>query len=250
MTIEKELSTLRAEAPKKLVEAVELGTGIAEGFSIIDSHLGPLTVTFNPAGVSSVDLGSDGFEERFRSRFGRRLVEAHPPRHWRGWIEKAIDRGRPGRLPIDFRSVTPFQRSVLEVAATIPRGEVRPYSWLARRVGRPRAARAVGTTMARNPVPLIIPCHRVVRADGSFGKYSLGGATVKRKILDAEGARLDQLEDLASRGVKFLGSDTTKIYCLPSCRHARRISDPHRAQFRSNRDAERSGYRPCEVCKP
>ena len=73
------------------------------------------------------------------------------------------------------------------IATTIPRGQVRPYQWLAQEAGKPGAARAVGSTMANNPVPLIVPCHRVVRADGSIGQYSLGGVENKRLLLAVEG---------------------------------------------------------------
>ena len=139
---------------------------------------------------------------------------------------------------------------MLEITAEIPTGEVRPYSWLAKEVGNPGAVRAVGSTMARNPVPLIIPCHRVVRTDGQIGAYSLGGVHNKRVLLDSEGTRPDDLEQLASRGIRLWGSDTTRVYCNPTCRHARRITSAHRVEFRGRAEAENAGYRPCEVCRP
>jgi O-6-methylguanine DNA methyltransferase len=145
-------------------------------------------VSFNPAGVSSVDLADDDIEERFASRFGRRMVPARPPRGWDVKIDRAIERGAPGDLPIDFRT-TEFRRAVLEAAATIPRGQVRSYGWLARRVGNEGATRAVGSTMASNPVPLIVPCHRVVRTDGRIGNYSLGGTPQQAAAAGARGRR-------------------------------------------------------------
>ncbi|MDH3517491.1 MAG: methylated-DNA--[protein]-cysteine S-methyltransferase [Acidimicrobiia bacterium] len=250
MSIEQELSGLRRDPPAGHDEAVMLGTGLADGFSTYESPIGAVVVTFNPAGVSSVDLATEGFAERFIERFGRRSIEAAAPRAWRGGIERALENGTPGKLPVDFRSVSGFQKSVLEQAAAIPRGEVRPYSWLATQVGKPGATRAVGTTMARNPVPLIVPCHRVVRADGRIGAYSLGGAQNKLALLAVEGADPERLEALAGRGVRFLGSGTTRIFCHPSCRHARRIGDSHLIEFRSTRDAQNAGFRPCSVCEP
>jgi O-6-methylguanine DNA methyltransferase len=250
MTLEETLTGLRSAAPITTLPAVELGAGLVDGFAVFPSPLGEVMVAFNPEGVSSVDLAEGDFAARFAARFHRRLVPARPPAAWAGFIPQAIEQGRPGRLPIDLRSVTAFQRSVLEVAATIPRGEVRPYSWLARRVGRPGATRAVGSTMSHNPTPLIVPCHRVVRADGRIGAYSLGGPDRKWALLRREGADPDRLEALAAHGVRYLGSDTTGVFCLPTCRHARRITPGHLVEFRSPGEAREAGFRACAVCTP
>ena len=69
----------------------------------------------------------------------------------------------------------------------IPWGEVRPYSWVAREIGRPRAVRAVGSSLGHNPLPFVVPCHRVVRADGHIGEYGAGGPAAKRAMLATEG---------------------------------------------------------------
>jgi len=84
--------------------------------------------------------------------------------------------------PCDLRGLPPFTRAVLKTTAQIPYGEVRSYRWVAQRLGRPRAARAVGNALARNPIPIIIPCHRVIRSDGSLGGYALG-LNRKRELL-------------------------------------------------------------------
>lgn len=188
MNPEKELGRLIITAPPAVAEGVALGTGLSDGFSVFESPLGPVMVAFNPLGVSAVDLLSKGFEQRFEQRFRRGLLEARPPRAWNDLILRALAEGMPGALPVDFRSVTTFQKKVLEETAAIPRGETRSYGWLARRTGRPKAARAVGQTMARNPVPMVIPCHRVVRSDGRIGHYGLGGVDNKRTLLRVEGA--------------------------------------------------------------
>ena len=91
-------------------------------------------------------------------------------------------------IPLDL-DVTPFEREVLELLRTIPPGEVVTYGDLARRLGKPRATRAVGNVCARNPAILVVPCHRVVPAAGGVGNYAgAGGAATKRKLLEAEGA--------------------------------------------------------------
>ncbi|HUO46136.1 MAG TPA: methylated-DNA--[protein]-cysteine S-methyltransferase [Acidimicrobiia bacterium] len=244
------LGNLRTIAPPRLLTGIELGTGLTDGYARYDTVLGEVFVTFNIRGVSSVDLTTGDFEERFRSRFGRPLIRALPPLAWQKGIGRALEEGRPGSLPIDFGALTGFQRQVLEVAATIPRGQVRPYSWLARQTGREGAARAVGSTMARNPVPLIVPCHRVVRSDGRIGAYSLGGATNKWSLLEAEGAGPARLEEMAAAGVRYLGSDSTGIFCHPTCNNARRITPTHLRRFRTKESAASSGYRPCSACRP
>ncbi len=187
MTTEDQLSGLRVSAPIDLAEKVELGTGLRDGFQTFDSPVGEVTVAFNPNGVSSVGLAGDEFFERFRTHFGRDLTEARPPRGWERLIKAGIEAGTPGELPLDLRKVSAFRQTVMMIATTIPRGQVRPYQWLAQEAGKPGAARAVGSTMANNPVPLIVPCHRVVRADGSIGQYSLGGVENKRLLLTIEG---------------------------------------------------------------
>lgn len=87
---------------------------------------------------------------------------------------------------IDLSALTDFQRAVLEAARWIPYGEVRSYGWLACRVGNPQAARAVGQALARNPVPIVVPCHRVIGGDGGLTGFS-GGLELKRRLLEIEG---------------------------------------------------------------
>ena len=79
--------------------------------------------------------------------------------------------------------LTPFQRSVLLECARIPKGQTRTYSQIARAIGKPRSARAVGNALAINPLAPIIPCHRVVRTDGGLGGYSAKGGQMKKKLL-------------------------------------------------------------------
>jgi O-6-methylguanine DNA methyltransferase len=141
-------------------------------------------------------------------------------------------------VPVDLSAVPDFQRRVLEAARQIPFGEARAYAWVAEHIGRPRAARAVGTALARNPVPLIVPCHRVWRGDGGLGGY-LFGTDVKNRLLALE------------RGTPVLeGCATTRIVCRVGCVHGRRMRPENRVVFASVEDARSVGYRPCRVCRP
>lgn len=91
-------------------------------------------------------------------------------------------------LPIDLSAASEFQRKVLLAAAEVPRGQVTTYAGLARRIGRPRAARAVGQALGHNPIPIILPCHRVLASDGSLGGYSApDGVRTKARLLQIEG---------------------------------------------------------------
>ncbi len=100
-------------------------------------------------------------------------------------------------FPTDLSGGTPFQRRVWRAIQAIPYGRVRAYGWVATRVGGARYARAVGLALGANPVPLVVPCHRVVAADGSLGGFS-GGLQTKRRLLELEGT-LRQLRRVPGR---------------------------------------------------
>ncbi|MEX2011917.1 MAG: methylated-DNA--[protein]-cysteine S-methyltransferase [Chloroflexota bacterium] len=251
--IESALASLAVRAPATLASATLVTVGLADEYTTMDSPIGPVFVAWNGRGVSAVDAAGDArqFEQRFGRAFGRpiRRAAALAPR-----LERALARrlagDRRAAIDLDLRGRTDFERAVWSKALEIPRGEVRPYGWIAAEIGRPRAVRAVGTALAHNPVPLVVPCHRVVRSDGLLGQYSLGGPGKKRAILATEGLDADELEELARAGIRYVGSDTTRIYCLPSCHNARRISDRHRVPFRSAAASETAGYRACRECRP
>ena len=215
------------------------------------SRLGDVFVAFTPDGVqfvrpaSSVHDDADAFAAAYRDRFARPLRAAS---RLPAGVLPAL-RGRSARPGLDLGGLSEFERAVLEATRRIPAGQVRPYGWVAREAGSPRAVRAVGSVLARNPVPLLVPCHRVVRADGALGGYMFG-ADHKAGLLRDEDADLDELATLSRAGVHYLASDTTGIVCFPSCRDARRITRAHRHGFRTLADAERAGYRPCRTCRP
>lgn len=104
--------------------------------------------------------------------------------------------GQPCDVKLDLTGVTAWERQVMLRTMEIRRGSVRPYIWLAQAVGKPGGSRAVGNVMARNPLPLLVPCHRVVAASGVIGNYSLGGPEIKRRLLEIEGVDLSRLREL------------------------------------------------------
>jgi O-6-methylguanine DNA methyltransferase len=163
---------------------------------------------------------------------------------------KNLKRRDRTKLQFDLRGLSEFERAVLLKALEIPGGEVRPYSWIAREIGHPEAVRAVGTALGKNPVPLLIPCHRVVRADGTLGQYSMGGSRVKRALLEVEGVEPSTIEKLAARGIRYLGNEKSRAYCYPTCGGTPSLVRSNKVPFHSGREALAAGYHPCRDCRP
>lgn len=233
------LAALATDAPDGLLDR------IAARWVRVPSPMGEVDVAFTDRGVAYV-RPAETFKAGFRERFGRPLLPAaRPP----AGLVTALRTGRRSGLALDLGGMSDFQRDVLLATGEIPRGEVRPYAWIADRIGRPRAVRAVGTALATNPVPLLIPCHRVTRSDATPGEYVFGAAS-KESLLRGEGADLDGLRELARGRVFYLASDTTGVVCFPTCHNARRITPAHRHGFRSVAAAAAAGYRPCRTCRP
>jgi O-6-methylguanine DNA methyltransferase len=251
--LETDLRSLRLTAPPKIAARTLVALGFADEYAQLDSPIGPVLVAWNGRGVSLVSRADDerAFAARFTAEVGRPLSRAdRVPEALAAAIRRRVGGDRRARVTIDLRGATPFEVAVWNKALEIPRGEVRPYAWVAAEIGRPKAVRAVGSALGRNPVPLVVPCHRVVRGDGTIGQYSMGGPDVKRQVLAAEGVDLDGLVELAARGIRYVGSDTTRIVCHPTCHQARRITPAHRIPFRSLAAAAARGYRACRSCRP
>jgi methylated-DNA-[protein]-cysteine S-methyltransferase len=163
---------------------------------VADTPIGELLVAVTGAGLCriSFDPEPDRETEQLARFFGTRVLRA--PRSIDP-VKRELDQYFEGRrrrfdLPVDLRGRSEFSRAVLEQLARVPYGEVTTYGSLAARSGRPRAARAVGTIMNRNPIPIVLPCHRVVGSTGSLVGYG-GGLERKEQLLKLEGALADTL---------------------------------------------------------
>ena len=238
------LAGLAAPAPAGLDDRV------FTRWATTSSRLGEVRVAFTADGAQFVrpvaGLDDDAFVAAYRTRFARPL---RPADRVPAGVGPSL-RGRRGTRPaLDLDGGTAFEHAVLAATRRIPPGQVRPYGWVAREAGHPGAVRAVGTVLARNPLPLLVPCHRVIRADGDLGGYMFG-TDRKAELLRAEDTDLDALAALTRAGVHYLASDTTGIVCFPTCRDARRITPAHRHGFAGIDDARRAGYRPCRTCRP
>jgi O-6-methylguanine DNA methyltransferase len=247
------LRGLRPEPPPTLRPAVLERVGLADAFITVEGPAGPLLVAYNGRGISATAPAGDeaGFVARFLARHRRPLRPAgEPPARLLAQLRRYIDPAGGGAPPrFDLRGVSAFEQAVLDKTAEIPRGEVRPYAWVAGEIGRPAAVRAVGGALNRNPVPVLIPCHRVVGSDGALTGYAWG-VPYKRTLLATEGADPAELERLGRDRTRYLGSDTTRVYCYPTCHNARRIGPAHRVAFRDAGAAAAAGYRPCRRCRP
>jgi methylated-DNA-[protein]-cysteine S-methyltransferase len=160
-------------------------------YDIADTPVGPLYVAVSDRGLCriSYDPEPERQTEQLARIFGLRVLRAPPAIDS---VKRELGEYFEGRrqefdLPVDLRGRSGFTRVVLEQLARVPYGEVTTYGSLAARSGRPRAARAVGTIMNRNPIPIVLPCHRVVGSTGSLVGYG-GGLERKRQLLDLEHA--------------------------------------------------------------
>ena len=168
----------------------------AQGFAIFETPIGPCGIAWSARGVAGLQLpeaSADGTRARMRRRWAGAVETAPPP-----GVQRAIDRvlallaGEAvdlGDIPLDLEAAPEFHRKVYEVARTIPPGQTMTYGEIARKLGVPHESREVGQALGRNPVAIIVPCHRVLGADGKMGGFSAnGGVTTKRRILEIEGA--------------------------------------------------------------
>jgi methylated-DNA-[protein]-cysteine S-methyltransferase len=161
-------------------------------YRTVDSPVGSLLIAATPAGLVRVAFSSEGHDavlQNLSDRISSRLLRA-PARL--DAVARQLDEYFAGRrhtfdVPLDWQLSKGFRRTVLgHLAVDIAYGTTASYSTLARLSGSPKAVRAVGTACATNPIPVVVPCHRAIRADGSLGAYR-GGPAAKRALLDLEG---------------------------------------------------------------
>ena len=169
------------------------GAGAAITYTIVDTDLGRLLVAATGKGVCRISLAGD--DESLEAALGREFPQAERKEdsgvleEWASIVAGLVSGATPrpsAQLPLDVQG-TAFQRRVWEALRDIPLGQTRSYSEVAVAIGEPKAARAVANACGKNPTPVVVPCHRVVRLDGSLGGYALG-AERKEALLKREGA--------------------------------------------------------------
>jgi methylated-DNA-[protein]-cysteine S-methyltransferase len=167
-----------------------------QGFALFDTPLGTCGLTWGPNGIVGLQL-PEGSAAKTRARLQRRwseaIEQAPPP-----GVQRAIDRVLTlladgttdlADIPVDLAAVPDFHRQVYDVARTVPPGQTITYGEIAKRLGVPHESREVGQALGRNPIAIIVPCHRVLGADGKMGGFSAtGGVATKRRMLEIERA--------------------------------------------------------------
>lgn len=173
----------------------------AAAFHVFDTALGPCAIAWGPGGVVGASLPEPD-DVAMRARTARRYPaasEAEPPREIAAAIEgiRAMLCGEDhdvSQVPLDMEGIPEFNRRVYEVARSIPPGETLTYGDIATRLGDVSLSRAVGQALGQNPFPPIVPCHRVLSADGRMHGFSAaGGVSLKLRMLKIEGWNADQL---------------------------------------------------------
>jgi methylated-DNA-[protein]-cysteine S-methyltransferase len=185
--------TVTPDLDRRFREAAVALDLVDVGFDVVDSPIGPLFVAASDRGLAAISYDTRPEEqlERLARIAGPRVLRS--PRSV-DETRRELDQYFAGKrrdfdLSLDLRALPPFTVSVLRELARVPYGETTTYGELASRVGRPRAARAVGTVMNRNRIPIVLPCHRVVGSTGSLVGYA-GGLDRKTALLRLEGALL------------------------------------------------------------
>ena len=183
--------TVPTELDRRFRDAAAAEGLLDVAYEITDSPIGPLLVAASTRGLCriSFDPEPEREVERLSRAFGPRVLRSpRPLEPTRRQLHEYFEgRRQEFDLDVDVERLTPFNRRVLEQLARVPYGSLTTYGTLAREAGRPRAARAVGTVMNRNPIPIVLPCHRVVGSTGSLVGYA-GGLGRKEQLLRLEGA--------------------------------------------------------------
>ena len=182
------------EARERLLAKAKREGLATVGYDRLDSPVGPLWVAIGPKGVTTIHYGDEPSDNELR-----RLVRVYGPGivpdHRRSSaLARELDQYFSGKrrefdIDVDLSGLTPFQTKILVATAKIPFGAVSTYQAVARRAGNEKASRAAGGALNSNPIPIVVPCHRVVGSNGSLVGYA-GGLDTKRRLLAIEGADL------------------------------------------------------------
>jgi len=182
-----------AELDSRFREAAAAGGMLDVAFDVLDTAIGPLLVAATDRGLCRVSFEPEPDEQLdlLAREFGPRVLRSTSAvESARRQLDEYLEGARHEfALDVDLRATAPFARRVLTELARVPYGETTTYGTLAGRVGAPRAARAVGTVMNRNPIPIVLPCHRVIGSTGKLVGYG-GGLELKERLLRLEGALL------------------------------------------------------------
>ena len=227
-------------------------------YRIFPSPLGHILVGRSEHGIAVVEYLHGGTSLR-ASRLARvEGVEAVPggpelERLERELLDYIAGRRRDLPWELDWRLArSEFERAVLEATAAIPYGAIASYAGVARRIGKPSAVRAVAQALRWNPLPIVVPCHRVIGTSGQLTGYAGDKLTLKQRLLTVEGIKLRaaRRELAIARDAMYALGEGESEYCLPTCGSIGTRSLAVLTLFASRADAEARGLRPCTSCRP
>ncbi len=229
-------------------------------YRIFPSPVGHILIARSGLGVAALE-----FLERHRNVRASRLslepeIELVPDgqeidRACQDLLDYFQGRRRRFEWPLDLRLArSEFHRSVLKAATAIPYGAVLSYAGLAREVGRASAVRAVAQALRRNPLPVVIPCHRVVGSSGALTGYAGSRLGLKRRLLSLEGVPTTGPKEAGQPAVQtqamYAQLSGLRVYCLPSCPALIAIGPVPLMRIASRASAEEAGLSPCRLCRP
>ena len=225
-------------------------------YGVFPSPLGPLLIGRTEDGVSLVQyLGAEG--DVRHSLLGRRpdldaIEDNLAVERFYGELLEYLE-GRRAHLewPLDLRLArSDFHRGVLRATAAIPYGAVCSYAGIASEIGKPTASRAVAQALRWNPLPIVVPCHRVIGSSGALVGYAGEKVDLKRRLLAVEGVMAAEGTRIP-RATMYVSMPREPFYCLPTCTWIPTADHPHRFLFFGSRErAEAAGLAPCEDCRP
>ena len=264
--VEGAVTTLREEPlPSGHAQSQErLATRLADlrkrllAYRIFPSPLGHILIARSELGISLVEYlerGTSLRASRLSHEPGVELVEGGGEFEevYRELIEYLHGRRKRLEWPLDLRLArSDFHRIVLQATATIPYGAVIPYAGIAQEVGKTSAVRAVAQALRWNPLPIVIPCHRVIGTSGALTGYAGNKVGLKQKLLSLEG-----IPTIRKAGVFGISPQAMYIlypgereYCLPTCPSVETHPPAPLTRFASRVDAEAAGFAPCTTCRP
>lgn len=226
-------------------------------YGVFRSPFGPILIGRSELGVSVVSWldRDDPSAAQIRRRLGPDAVENREAvEELYGQLREYFE-GRRMRLdwPLDLqRARSPFQRRVLQTTARLPWGAVATYGGIARELGQPEAVRAVAQALRHNPVPIVVPCHRVIGSTGALVGYAGDRVDLKQRLLAVEGvpARRARRDYVVPRDRVYLKVPEDPEYCLPTCGSLSRRPLRELMLFGTREGAEAAGYAPCTTCRP
>ncbi len=225
--------------------------------SVWDSPIGPLRIGRTAKGVALVEFVSPDSLEDERNRLGTRFAleaAARPPAAPTRELAAYLNGSRQTLDWVIDEALmrSDFQRQVLRAASEIPYGSLTTYGGLAERIGRPPAVRAVAQALRYNPLPIRIPCHRIVGSSGSLTGYAGNKIALKRDILAVEGIPTlpSRAGFVIAQDRLYVGRRAEQLFCRPRCTALKSIRAGNRMFIASADRAAALGYAPCEVCRP